>query len=64
MEGTRSEQAVRRIEAALSRIEAAADAVASGSATDGDIARRHQALRGVVTATLAELDQLIEGLQQ
>ena len=64
MEGTRSEQAIRRIEAALSRIEAAAGTAAAGRGSDSEIARRHQALRGEVAATLEELDRLIEGLER
>ncbi len=60
MEGSRSEQAIRRIEAALRRIEAVGSAAAPGS--DSELASRHHALRSEVSAVLVELDRLIEGI--
>lgn len=66
MEGTRIEQAVGRIEAALGRIEAAAGRLSDDSAGSGaasDLARRHEALRSEVRASLTELDRIIEGLE-
>ncbi|HSM53118.1 MAG TPA: hypothetical protein VK839_02930 [Erythrobacter sp.] len=64
MEGSRTEQAIRRIEAALNRIEAASDKLAPTSGSDSELAARHEALRGEVAATLRDLDKLIEGLEQ
>lgn len=64
MEGSGTEQAIRRIEAALSRIEAASDKLAPASGADGQLAARHEALRGEVAATLRDLERLIEGLDQ
>ena len=63
MEGSRTEQAIRRIEAALNRIEAASGRLAPDPGHDGGLAARHDALRGEVAATLRDLDRLIEGLE-
>ena len=52
--------AVDRIERALSRIEAEASAPRAAHADDA----RHQALKAQVAASLAQLDALIEGLEQ
>ena len=60
MEGSRSEQAIRRIEAALHRIEAVAGTAALGP--ESELAARHHALRSEVSAVLGELDRLIEGI--
>jgi len=67
MPDDRIASAYDRIEAALGRIERSARATASPSAqspgADADLAARHAALRETVTATLGELDQLIERLE-
>ena len=55
-----------RIETALERIEAAARQsanAAAGSQELADLRSRHDRLRGAVTDSLVELDQLIEGAQ-
>lgn len=63
MDAERIELAVQRIEAALTRIGAVADQPPSeGSADSGSAAavqERHDALHSTVSATLAELDNLI-----
>ncbi|TMM49744.1 hypothetical protein [Qipengyuania marisflavi] len=62
----RISQALERIDRALAQIETQAalakHAPASNSAADSDLAVRHDALRQSVTATIAELDTLIEGI--
>ena len=55
----RISEAMNRIDAALGRIEAAA----TRQESDGDLARRHAALRDTVSNTLGELDRLIGQLE-
>ena len=64
MDGSRIEQAIQRIETALGRIDTATGKLSLGSAPDSGLARKHTALREEVSSTLAELDQLIEGLDK
>ncbi|WP_370188590.1 hypothetical protein [Qipengyuania sp.] len=66
MSSERIQKAVDRIDRALARIETQA-ALASHGGTAGEagnaaLVARHEALRESVTASLAELDTLIEGL--
>ncbi|WP_144039828.1 hypothetical protein [Novosphingobium sp. TH158] len=61
MTGDRIHQALARIEAAAARIEAAA---ARRGNSDGDLAERHEALRGVVAQSLRELNSLIGSARQ
>ena len=63
MSDVRINQAFDRIEKALARIETQA-ALSSHAKPSQDLARRHEALRQSVTASLAELDTLIEGMEQ
>jgi hypothetical protein len=56
MDGGNSEDALKRIEAALARLEAAAKRPASG-ATEWEA--RHQRLRDAVGRSLQQLDELI-----
>ena len=67
MEDNRISHAVARIEQALARIETQAALAGSGAraATGGGaaLAERHEALRDSVSASLAELDGLIGGLE-
>ncbi len=68
MSQQRIAQAMERIERALGRIETQA-ALARHSDTgqdseDSNLAARHEALRTSVEASLAELDGLIERLEQ
>lgn len=55
------DRAMNRVEAALARIERAANRTSGG---DGDLAKRHEALRGRVTAVLGEIDLLVESLER
>ena len=55
-------QAIARIEAALTRLEAVGRRAAP--APDADLFSRHEALRGCVGTTLAELDTLIGALEK
>lgn len=64
MNASRIDQAIQRIETALGRIDTAAEELCSGSAPDGELVQQHSALRKEVSSTLAELDQLIEGLEK
>jgi len=68
MPDDRIASAYDRIEAAVGRIERSARAPAPPSAqspeADTDLAERHAALRDTVTASLGELDQLIERLER
>lgn len=52
--------AIDRIERALARIEAQA----GKSGGEGEIADRHEALKARVSASLSQLDDLIESLQK
>ncbi|MBA4765610.1 hypothetical protein [Qipengyuania huizhouensis] len=52
--------AIDRIERALARIEAQA----SQQGGDGEIAARHEALKARVSASLSQLDDLIESLEK
>ncbi|MEP5939149.1 MAG: hypothetical protein ABJ239_12550 [Erythrobacter sp.] len=72
MEQERIDQAVQRIEAALARINAASDKMRSRSDTHSaptdnlamtQLTQEHDALRKQVSATLGELDQLIEEIE-
>jgi hypothetical protein len=66
MSGDRTNRAIARIEAALARIEAAASQNSKPSGSSQELVAlqsRHDRLRAVVTGSLAELDQLIEGAQ-
>ncbi|MEZ5679733.1 MAG: hypothetical protein R3E14_00350 [Erythrobacter sp.] len=68
MDSARISQAMDRIDRALARIETQA-ALSShrGPASDaeeGDLARRHEALKASVQTSLSELDSLIEGLEK
>jgi len=56
MTGERTETALARIDAAVARINAASALV--GDRT-GDLARKHDRLRGAVAQTLHDLDLLI-----
>ena len=56
MDADRCTSALARISAAASRIEAAAKRASRG---DGDLARKHEALKAAVQDTLAELDDII-----
>ena len=60
MSAQRISVAVDRIERALARIEAQAGQPRG----DGETAARHEALKSRVAASLTELDQLIESLEQ
>ena len=61
----RLEQTIQRIERALARIAAAADASATGAPqADGDLAKRHDAMRSKVRAQLDRLDTVIGELEQ
>ena len=64
MEGDRIKGAMARIEAALARIEAAATARDATSASDSEISRKYAALDAAVRGGLADLDRLIESLDQ
>ena len=64
MDAQRIEGAVQRIEAALARIAAAADAVVPPPASVSALLDRHEALRETAQATLADLDALIDRLDQ
>ncbi|MDE2596324.1 MAG: hypothetical protein KGL44_05530 [Sphingomonadales bacterium] len=66
MEGDRTDNALRRIDAALARLESAAKqtpAPASDPSADAELAARHEALRATVARSLARLDLLIDGEQ-
>lgn len=65
MAGDRSEAAVQRIEAALARIARAADAPAPSAAPANVLAlvEKHESLREKVAQALAELDEVIAGLE-
>lgn len=65
MEGQTLEDAIMRMQAALSRAEAAARKCATGMALGPNptLLRQHQTLKNSVSASLAELDQLIESLE-
>ena len=52
--------AIDRIERALARIEAQAGKTGG----EGEIAARHQALKARVSASLSQLDDLIESLEK
>lgn len=56
------EQSLQRIEAALARIDAAAARLIPLKA-DSELERKHAALRAEVSATLRDLDRLIDGLE-
>ena len=55
--------AIDRIEKALARIETQA-ALTGSSGQSGDLAAKHDALRNQMTASLAELDTLIEEMER
>lgn len=63
MSEARIEQAIQRIEAALNRIDAAARDLAPRASGDSALENQHRMLRQEVSATLRDLDQLIEGLE-
>ena len=66
MSDDRIASAFERIEAALGRIERSASApapAAQSSEADADLVARHAALRETVTASLGELNRLIERLE-
>lgn len=67
MPDDRIASAYERIEAALERIERCAQAPSpvgtQSPQPDPDLAARHAALRETVTASLGELDRLIERLE-
>lgn len=66
MPDDRIASAFERIEVALSRIERSARAPLSSTQScepDTDLAERHAKLRETVTASLGELDRLIESLE-
>lgn len=56
------EQSLQRIGAALARIDAAATRLGPLKA-DRELERKHAALRAEVSATLRDLDRLIDGLE-
>ena len=60
MDADRCTSALARISAAASRIEAAAKRAPKG---DGDLARKHEALKIAVQRTLTELDDMIGGAE-
>ena len=62
MEDARIEKAVGRIEAALARIERA-NASTSANPGNAELVARHEALRESVSASLADLDRLIERIE-
>jgi hypothetical protein len=62
MEEDRIARALARIEAAAARIEAVGRR--AGGDGDPDLERRHEALRDEAGAALADLDRLIEALDQ
>lgn len=64
MEGDRVKGALARIESALARIEIAATRPGASSASDSEIARKYAALDAAVRGGLADLDKLIERLEQ
>lgn len=68
MDDDRISKAVGRIEQALARIETQAALARSGprhaADDDSELAARHEALRDSVSASLAELDTLIGGLEK
>lgn len=47
----------------MARVEAAAGKLGPDSGDDAGLQARHKALRDEVTATLKDLDQLIEGFE-
>lgn len=59
MEGTRIEDAVQRIEAALARIAEAADTLRPAPPSVSALVVRHESLRETVANSLKELDDLI-----
>ena len=63
MDASRIDQAIQRIETALGRIDMATENISSSGASEDGLAQKHAALRADVSSTLAELDQLIEGLE-
>jgi 7-keto-8-aminopelargonate synthetase-like enzyme len=67
MAGDRSEAAVQRIEAALARIARAADAPAptpaAAPANVLALVEKHESLREKVAQAIAELDDVIAGLE-
>ncbi len=64
MEGDRIKEAIRRIEAAADRIGAASEKLGHLSGGDPALETQHQSLRKEVAQALADLDRLIEGLDQ
>jgi hypothetical protein len=56
MEGASIEKALGRIEAALTRIE---NAAARPTASDRELAARHERLRAAVSQSLNQLDRLL-----
>ena len=67
MDDDRISKAVARIEQALARIETQAALAGSGArntARGAQLAAKHDALRDSVSASLAELDSLIGGLER
>ena len=63
MDESRIDQAIQRIETALGRIDTATENLGSSAVPDDGLAQKHANLRAEVSSTLAELDQLIEGLE-
>lgn len=63
MDRSRIDQAIQRIENALERIDAAAGKLGSPDGPDSDLAHKHAVLRSEVSATLKDLDEIIEGLE-
>lgn len=68
MSSQRISQAMERIDAALARIETQAalarHADLSRDLPPAELVERHEALREIVDASLAELDSLIERLEE
>ena len=68
MSSDRIQNAFDRIDRALARIETqaalASHATPADGAPDAGLAARHEALRDSVSASIAELDALIEGLEK
>ncbi|MBO6768207.1 MAG: hypothetical protein JJ901_07865 [Erythrobacter sp.] len=68
MSSERIQNAMDRIDRALARIETqaalASHTGAAGGPANAELVARHEALRERVSATVAELDSLIEGLEK
>ncbi|NMW31200.1 hypothetical protein HKD42_03915 [Altererythrobacter sp. RZ02] len=64
MSDTRIESAVNRIETALARIAEVADNPPATAPSVSALVIKHEALREVANSTLAELDTLIDEMDQ